>query len=254
MTPDFSISRLLKMAVPFCVLDSTTIAAVANRCRMKSLPAGQLLFVEGDACRDVHVLVDGRVKCYRASSEGREQTLRLIDRPGDTFCLTSAFTTGGNIVSAQTQTYTRLCSIDVETFIDTARRNQAMSLTLVAMVSEEAKRVIELAGSLSLKTATVRLAEVLYKEATAQATENQERIRLPRDRLREEDVAAIVGTVRVHVSRGLKNLARAGAIRVERGTILVCDLRLLKRISEGEADPAIPKAIEVRSAAMRSAG
>ena len=35
---------------------------------------GEDLFLEGDPCHDLYILVTGRVKCFRVSPEGREAT------------------------------------------------------------------------------------------------------------------------------------------------------------------------------------
>lgn len=214
-------------------LSTATVAAVATRCRSKRLAARRLLFVEGELCRDLHILIDGHVNCYRASAEGREQIVNMFDRPGDTFCIPSAFSSGRHIVTARTLTETRLYLIDRDIFIDVARRNPPMALKLVAAVSTEAKKVIDLAESLSLKTAKVRLAKFLYERAMAEGVRRGREIHLTRDRLREEDVASTVGIVRVHVSRSLQSLARAGAIILDRGVIRIPDLMALERLVEG---------------------
>ena len=106
-TPDATI-QLLKAVPYFAGLTPTALAAVAGRCRSTLLRAGQFVFVEGDPCQDLYILASGRVKFYRASAEGREQVLKLFDRPGDTFCIPSAFSTGRHIVSAKAVTDTRL--------------------------------------------------------------------------------------------------------------------------------------------------
>jgi CRP-like cAMP-binding protein len=123
--------------------------------------------------------------------------------------------------------------IDRDIFIDVARRNPPMALKLVAAVSTEVKKVIDLAESLSLKTAKVRLAKFLYERAMAEGVRRGREIHLTRDRLREEDVASTVGIVRVHVSRSLQSLARAGAIILDRGVIHIPDLMALERLVEG---------------------
>jgi CRP-like cAMP-binding protein len=51
---------------------------------------------------------------------------------------------------------------------------------------------------------------------------------LQRASLREDDVAAMVGTIRVHVSRSLKALATMGAITLDRDSIRIKDLEALQ--------------------------
>ncbi|MFQ5960583.1 MAG: Crp/Fnr family transcriptional regulator [Candidatus Methylomirabilales bacterium] len=232
MTADEGTTHFLMRVPYFADVNATTLAAVAARCRLKSLQPKELVFMEGAQCQYLHILVKGFVNCYRASAEGREQIVTVFDRPGDTFCIPSAFTTGRNILTARTQAETRLCLIDRETFVDLARRHPPMALKLVAAASDETKKVIDLAESLSLKTVKVRLANLLYDRAMAEGVRGKA-IRLTRDRLREEDIAAMVGTVRVHISRSLQSLARAGTIMLDRGVIRIPDLAALERVVEG---------------------
>ena len=74
--------RFLKSLTPFSGLQSTTVKTIASRCRLRSRQAGEELFLEGDPCRDLYILISGRVKCFRASPEGREQILKVFERPG----------------------------------------------------------------------------------------------------------------------------------------------------------------------------
>ena len=210
------------------------LATVADRCRPKLLREGQFVFAEGDPCRDLYILAAGSVKFYRASAEGREQTLKLFERPGDTFCIPSAFSTGRHIVTAKAVTDTRLYLLDVATVNRLAQAHPSVALKLVATAGEHMKDLVGLAEDLSLKTATARLAKFLCEQAAGEDAQKSREIRLRRDRLPEEELASRLGTVRVHVSRSLMNLARAGAIDLDREFIRIRDLTLLKRIAEGK--------------------
>src|SRR5262245_54941324 len=96
-------------------MQSPTLEAIAARCRLKPRKAGENLFLEGDPCRDLYILVSGRVKCFRASPEGREQILKIFERPGEMFCTTSALCMGSHIVSAKAMTDVRLYLVNVDT-------------------------------------------------------------------------------------------------------------------------------------------
>ena len=190
--------------------------------------------MEEDLCRHLYILESGRVNFYRTSAEGREQILKVFDRSGDTFCIPSAFKTGRHIVSARAVTETRLHLLDVDTVNRLAQEHPSMALKLVETAGEHMTHLVALAEDLSLKTATARLAKYLYKLAVAEGAENGKEIRLSRDRLPEEELASMLGTVRVHVSRSLMNLVRAGAIDLTRGFIRIRELAVLKQISEGK--------------------
>ena len=220
--------RFLTTLSPFAGVDASTIKAIASRCRPMSRQPRESLFLEGDPCRDLYVLVGGRVKCFRASPEGREQILKIFERPGDIFCTTSAFSTGSHIVTAEAMSEVSLYVIDVETMKRVALEQPAVALALVTAAGDQMRSLVTLADDLSLKTATVRVAKLLWERARAEGGRHGKQIRLRRDGLREEQIASIVGAVRVHVSRSLKTLAGMGAITLDRDTIFINDLRVLE--------------------------
>jgi len=90
-------------------------AAIRARWRGLSLGRDQLIFMEGEPCRSLYILETGKVKCYRANAAGREQILKVFERSGDAFCMTSAFKAGKHIVTATTMSETRLYVVDIDT-------------------------------------------------------------------------------------------------------------------------------------------
>ena len=231
---DADAKTLLRIVPCFAELTPDVLTTIAARCRSRSFRAGQFVFVEGDLCRHLYILESGRVKFFRASAEGREQILRVFERPGDTFCIPSAFHAGRHIVSGGAVSETRLYLLDVGTVNRLAHEHPSVAMKLVATAGEHMAYLVALAEDLSLKTATARLAKYLHGLAVAEGAEPGKTIRLSRDRLLEEELAAMVGTVRVHISRSLLNLVQAGAIDLTRGFVQVHDLTVLKRIAEGD--------------------
>ena len=225
---------ILKTVPYFAELDPAVLQTIAVRCRSKLIPAGQHVFMEGDPCLDLCILESGRVKFYRANAAGREQVLRVFDCAGDTFCICSAFSTGWHIVSARAATETRLRLLDIDTVNRLVREHPPVGLKLLTIAGQHMAHLVGLAGDLALKTATARLAKYLHELAVAEGAARGAEIRISRDRLPEEELASLLGTVRVHVSRSLTNLVRAGAIDVERGFIRIRDLSVLGRISQGK--------------------
>lgn len=227
MGPQQDPIEFLSAHSPFIGVTPDAMKTIASRCRPRSQRPGANLFREGEPCRDLYVLVAGRVKCFRVSPEGREQILKIFERPGEIFCATSAFSTGAHIVTAEAMSEVSLYVIDVETMKRVALDQPAVALALVTATGDQMRSLVSLADDLSLKTATTRVAKLLWERARAHGGRKGEEVRLPRASLREDDIAAIVGTVRVHVSRSLKSLATMGAITVDRDTICIKDVEAL---------------------------
>jgi CRP/FNR family transcriptional regulator len=231
--------RVLAGLPSFAGVNANTIRKVASRCRPMTRRAGENLFMEGDPCRGLYILAAGRLKCYRASAEGREQILKVLERPGEIFCTTAAFSTGSHIVTADAMTDTALHVIDVETMRRVALEEPTVTLALISSAGDQMRGLVGLADDLSLKTATTRVAKLLCQRAREEGQRGGKDIRLPRDSLREDEIAAMVGTVRVHVSRSFKALAKMGAITLTRDVIRIADLEALERLAGGaESDDA----------------
>jgi len=211
--------------------------AIRARWRGLSLGRDQLIFMEGEPCRSLYILETGKVKCYRANAAGREQILKVFERSGDAFCMTSAFKAGKHIVTATTMSETRLYVVDIDTVKQLAREHPSFALWLVSAAGDQLQSLAGLAEDLSLKSVTARLAKLLYEMALVQGVRNGKDVCLRRESLREEEIASLLGTVRVHVSRSLKSLASAGVIRLSRELIRIPDLTSLKQLFEDIDQP-----------------
>lgn len=229
-----AIISLMAASPQFADLDPMVLRTIAARCRPKLFLTGQMVFMEGDPCRNLCILESGRVKFFRMNAEGREQILKVFERPGDVFCIASAFSTGTHIVSARAMTETRLHLLDMDAMNRVARDHPSVGLKMVSTAGEHMTHLVALADDLSLKTATGRLAKYIYELAEAEGAGKGVKVRVSRDRLRAEELASLLGTVRVHISRSLTSLAEAGAIDLDRRFIGIRDLAILRRFSEGK--------------------
>jgi CRP-like cAMP-binding protein len=223
---------LIAAASQFADLEPNVLKTIAARCQPKAFDAGQAVFMEGDLCRNLFILESGRVKFFRVNAEGREQILKIVERPGDIFCIASAFSTRRHIVSAAALAGTRLQLLDMDAMNQIVQEHPSVGIKMVRTAGEHLTYLVTLADDLSLKSATGRLAKHIYELAVAEGSAKD--IRIPRERLRTEDLAALLGTVRVHVSRSLTGLEGAGAIELDRQFVRVRDLEILKQFFEGK--------------------
>lgn len=222
---------LLRSVVIFGNLDASSLDEVARHPKSRTFAAGATVFSEGERCRHLHILASGRVKFSRINADGREQVLRVFEQPGDLFCLASAFgSAGAHIVTDTAAAPTELLLLDLGLLRDLAGQHPSVGLKLMGAAGEHLRHLVDLAGDLALKSATGRLAKLLLVAAESAAGSGSARLR--RQDYRQDELAAALGTVRVNVSRGFANLARAGAITLERDVIVIKDLNILRRIAE----------------------
>jgi len=176
-------SRAIQFLTPlpcFRTVEASAIEQIVSDCRRISAWAEESIFIEGEVCTHLYILVAGRVKCYRANPEGREQILAIFERPGDAFCTASAFSTGSHIVTAAAITNATLYAIDVEAIKRLALEQPPVALALVTAAGDQMQALVGLADDLSLKTATERVAKLLYERARAKG-EREGQVRLGRD-------------------------------------------------------------------------
>ena len=79
-------------AIPlFNGLPEDQLSAIRQIAVEKQYNKGQTLFSEGDETKGLFVVVDGRIKIYKVSSEGKEQILHIIEA-GQSFGEVTVFT------------------------------------------------------------------------------------------------------------------------------------------------------------------
>ncbi len=226
-----AVRSCLRTARPFSDLDPAIIEHLVHRSRSKDLPQGHAVFRESDACLDLHILAHGQIRCYRANQDGRELVIRTIQRPNEVFCLAAMFAHNGHLFTAQTTVPTRLFYFPVAIVKDLARTHSSVAMALLLVATEQTSSLMDLAENLALKKVVARVAMVLRQMALLDGKRNGTEFLLDRSRCRVEALASNVGTVRVHMARSLNQLARMGAIKINRRNIIVRDIGLLDQIA-----------------------
>jgi CRP-like cAMP-binding protein len=215
----------------FAGLAPAAVTRLMTHSQVVTVETGQFLFAEGEACRSLYVLAGGRVRGYQARADGREQVVWTFDAPGEIFCLVAAFSAARYVFSAQALTAARLYAIDVSTINRLAAEYTSLGLALLAAATKQAAGLVALVESLALRRVPERVARLLRDRALTDGSRRGAGADLDRRRFREDEVASMVGTVRVHVSRTLRGFARDGAVQLSRDVIRIPDLRALERIA-----------------------
>src|SRR5262245_35841670 len=96
---DASIPTSVRQLPHFQTLPADLIAAIASGTSVRTLAAGELLFVEGDRCEAFFAIRAGAMKLYRAAPNGRERVVHDL-RAGATFAEAALLSFGRFPVSA----------------------------------------------------------------------------------------------------------------------------------------------------------
>ncbi len=181
---------------------------------------GSLLFSEGSLCSAVPFVKEGELKVYLISDSGRELTLYKV-MPGQ-MCMLAMITVYSN---REYPAYTRaeedsvIFMVPKEIAFRWFEENQWWRSLFMKVLSENLLSVMDTINSMVSDRVEERLIHYLLSEAKGKGFIEKT----------HEDIAKDVGSVRVVVSRVLKDIERDGLIEVCRGRIFIKDYDALKR-------------------------
>jgi CRP/FNR family transcriptional regulator len=214
-------------AIPlFNGLPDDQLNAIREVAVEKQFSKGQTIFSEGDQTKGFFVVVDGRVKIYKLSSEGKEQILHIFE-VGQSFGEVTVFSGQKLPANAQTLANTRLLFFPRRTFIDLITANPALALNLLAIMSKKLRQFAAQIENLSLKEIPARLASYLIVLSQEQDTENTVTLNVSKGQL-----ASLLGTIPETLSRIFAKLSGQNFIRVEGPRITLLDRQGLEDLAE----------------------
>jgi CRP-like cAMP-binding protein len=185
------------------------------------------VFEEGAPCGGLWIVLEGRVKIFRASAQGREQVLH-VEGPGATLGEVPLFDRGGYVASATAQTAARLLWVPRREVDALCREYPPVAREIIATMAGRVRAFASLAGELALQPVRARLSRLLLDEARRAGHRTADGIAITLPGTREE-IAARIGTVREPLSRALAALAREGLVTVRGRRVMVRDPARLQR-------------------------
>ncbi len=203
----------LKSVPYFEGLGNEEMERISRNLQELSFARGEVVFLEGESCHGLYVVKSGRVRIFKSSPEGREQVL-FIAQAGDTFNDVPVFDGGPNPASASALDLSVVYLIPKETLISLIAGCPA-ALTVVKLFAARLRHLTFMVEDLSFRNVMGRLAKLLLGMAVA------ENGPAPVTHLTQDEMAAMVGSVRDVIGRALRHMERAGAIKIEGHRILV---------------------------------
>jgi CRP/FNR family transcriptional regulator len=210
--------------------------------------SGQIVMLEGEPDAPVFVVRQGAVRVYRASMDGREQTLIRLE-PGAAFNVPAAFfgaCTEGEVsffvqaaqgnapASAVALTSVELAVISRSDFCRTVIHTPELALVVLRDLATKVHHLTDLTRDLGLLTVRARLASFLLSHGLSPSGEPPSGSAPDggapeggQGRWTHHEIAAQIGTVREVVSRTMRAFVKDGLIKLERHRIVVLDREAL---------------------------
>jgi CRP-like cAMP-binding protein len=213
----------------FAALTPGELRDVLRMASRRRMSASQVLFLQGEPCAGLFIVVDGMVKLYRASPDGKEQVLRHMPR-GETFNEVPVFDGGENPVSAECVEPGELLVFSRETVTSLLTAYPAFREAVVRVLASRLRHLVALVEDLSFRQVTGRVARVLLQSIAPH--EGVGAGAAGKARTTQREIAEMTGTSREVAARALRALEDAGAITLTRAGVRVSDEARLRQAAQ----------------------
>jgi CRP/FNR family transcriptional regulator, cyclic AMP receptor protein len=201
-------------AIPLLAsLSPEELQAAAQLFVVRSYAKNTIVATEGDRLDLFNLILSGNVQAFWRDEAGHQLKLG-IDGPGDHF---ADVTLGGEpaLVSHIATVDLRVASIHMTDLKQLLRRHPQVAVVLLMELVTRLRRIIQRTKTLTMEDVYGRVVKVLLALAVEKDGE------LVTERLTHEDIGQRVGATREMVGRVLRDLARGGYVKTERGRMIV---------------------------------
>jgi len=214
--------ELLKAFPYFSGLDRAELESSRGFFFERKAQRGEFVLKEGEHGETLYFVASGVVKEFMTSTDGKEQTLRLI-RPGESFNDVPIFDGGPNPASAVAMSPLVLYGIRKGDMERVMREHPSVALNAIKALAGRVRYFVSLVEDLSFRHVIGRVAKILLEQARTETGSGP--------RLTQQEMAAMAGTAREMIGRALKALEEDGAIRLDRHRILITDRDALREMA-----------------------
>jgi len=186
-----------------------------------TLEPGSTVFREGDPCEAYLLCIEGSIRVYKTSPDGRELMLYRV-HAGQSCALTTGCLLSEKPypASSVTEISVRAVAISRQDFFRGMTESAGFSNFVLNGYGDQLLNLISLVRGLAFDRLDIRIAECLLAESESE----QEIFKT------HAGLAAELGSVREVISRELKHMKDKGWIDVKRGSILILDRNALSQL------------------------
>jgi CRP/FNR family transcriptional regulator len=186
---------------------------VTAHASIAQIPRGSFIFIEGDECKNIALILSGVVRVYKPAESGREITLYRLGR-GESCVLTASciFSRSHFPAVAVVEEDIEAAVIPSIVFRRWINRFEVWRNYVFDLLSKRLTEVISTVEEVAFRRMDMRIAEFILKLSET----NKDVVSIT-----HHDIAMELGTSREVVSRILKHFEYENLIELKRGTIVV---------------------------------
>lgn len=217
---EFSVQSMLRQHPYFSRLNDAALEKLALQAAQRTFAASEMLFLEGDPSAGLWLLENGRVKAYKLSPDGQEYVMNIFS-PGSSFNDLAALDGDKNPVSTMAVTDVIAWVIPSAVFVEALQSDHEMCRAVLQGLVGRVRHLVGRVEDLALRPVTARLARFLLQQV--------ENPMLADPAITRALIAQHLATTPESISRSLRVLEEAGAIRFDRHRIMVIDQDALRQ-------------------------
>ena len=202
--------------------DLLRLASVARR---KRFPRDATIFQHGRRAEGFYILLEGSVKLFRTSPDGRQQILHTV-APPNAFAEAAVFAGGKYPAHAAAMKASECLFLPRKELVEQLQKHPELTMRLLASMSKRLQDFVRLIEDLSLREVSARLARFLLEEADRLG---RRKFRLP---MPKGELARQLGTTAETLSRTFSRMEDGGILTTSGQQVHLLDTPRLARILE----------------------
>ena len=233
-------SKNLKKIFLFSELSDNELDAIASFSHLKKFDKGEIIFFDTEPYLGFYGLIDGSVKIYKISKEGREQIIHLVT-PCNTFAEVPVFENYEKVLignatypanAMSISDFTEAILISAKPFLSFLENNSRLCFKLLSNLSKRLRFQTEHLESISLQDITKRLSVYLiheFENKNQGLKSKHDSVNFIDLKISKYDLASFLGTIIETLSRTFKKLQDENIIQVHGKRIKIIDSKKLKQ-------------------------
>jgi len=210
----------------FCGFSDPVLQSLNQVSHKSTLPAGAILFVEGQDPRGIFIVCSGKVNLSTTSREGKILILKTANA-GEVLGLSASISGVGYETTAETATACQLAFVERKRFLELLDSHSEMGTRTAQSLSRDYQTAYrDIHGLVLTRSSAGKLARLLLSQSSRQEThrehESQGEIRLD-SMMTHEEMAQRIGSSRETVTRLLSRLRRKQLIRLDGPNLIIHD-------------------------------
>lgn len=218
------IKNYLKKTGLFGQLDDIKLSSLARIAVIKKYKKATLIFSEGDISSGFYIIIEGKVKIYKLSSQGQEYILHIASN-NETIAEVTVFS--GKDYPAYAEAITSVAALFFPkfAFLDLVKNHPEVGMRILGAVAGRQRRFADIIEDLSLRDVLSRLSKYLLNAAKEKGKDTFELD------MQKSDLALKLGTIPETLSRNLKKLRTKKIISLKDKTVTILNKGVLQKLS-----------------------